>query len=609
MTRRVADLVCDLLAEDGISHAFMITGGGSMHLNDAIGRHPALRTVFCHHEQACAMAAESYARLTGRPALVNVTTGPGGINALNGVFGAYVDSIPMVVVSGQVKRETMVRSYQLPLRQLGDQEVDIVALAAPVTKWATVLEDPADTLAVLRRAMWTARNGRPGPVWVDVPLDVQAALVEEKELRSFDAAERVGDLGPMPTSGPDLRDQLRAAVDRLAASERPVILVGAGVRLSGAHERFLRVVDKLGVPVTTGWNAHDAIHDDHPLYVGRPGTLGDRSGNFAVQNADFLLVLGSRLNVRQVSYNWGSFARAAYKVMVDIDAAELAKPTLEIDLPVHADLSEALRALDEEIAYEHKDRHRDYLEWCLERRRRYRVESSAEPGPGGASDPYHFLRLLFAELADDDVVVTGDGTACVVSFQVARIRDGQRLYTNSGCASMGYDLPAAVGAAVAREGRRVICVAGDGSIMLNLQELQTIVGYALPVKVIVLNNGGYSSIRQTQHSYFPDNIVGCDPMSGLTFPDFVAVARAFGMEARRCSGPDEVVASVRETLARPGPQLLEAVLDPDKPFTPKLASRKLDDGRMVSSPLEDMAPFLSREELGESLLIEPMEES
>jgi acetolactate synthase-1/2/3 large subunit len=371
--------------------------------------------------------------------------------------------------------------------------------------------------------------------------------------------------------------------------------------LAGAHEAFLRVIDKLGVPVVTGWNAHDALWNDHPLFVGRPGSIGDRGGNFAVQNADFLLVLGSRLNVRQVSYNWQAFARAAYTVMVDIDQAELSKPTLSIDRPIHADLAEVLRQL-EILDYEPLSAHREYLAWCRERMSRYPVVLAEYWKIDEPVNPYCFVQALFDELEEGDVVVTGDGSACVVTFQAAYLKRGQRLYTNSGCASMGYDLPAAIGAHYA-SGKRVICLAGDGSMMLNLQELQTIAGNRLPIKVIVLNNNGYSSIRQTQQNYFPDNVVGCGPESGLTFPDFAKVGGAFGFEVRRCASHHDLADTIHDTLVGDGPQLLEVMLDPEQPFSPKLASRQLEDGRMVSSPLEDLAPFLSRAELAENMLI------
>jgi acetolactate synthase I/II/III large subunit len=608
--KRVSDIVADLLVAHDVSHVFMVTGGGAMHLNDAIGRHPGLTPVFCHHEQACAMAAESYGRLANRLPAVNVTTGPGGINSLNGVFGAFVDSIGMIVISGQVKRETMMSSYNLALRQLGDQEVDITAMVAPITKSAEVLADPNDTRFVIERALWTARNGRPGPVWIDIPIDVQSAIVDESDLRAFNPDDDFGGeaFAPTPLTGDRLAAVLTQALSHLTEAERPVILVGSGVRLSGEYESFLRAIDRLGVPVATGFNAHDLIWDSHPLYVGRPGTVGDRAGNFAVQNADFVLILGCRMNIRQISYNWASFARAAFTVMIDIDEAELAKPTLQIDLPIHADLAEALPLLENALPYDAQAGHQSYLEWCQNRRQKYAVSNESIDLPTGAIDPYMFLDELFSELDDDDVVVAADGAASVVAFQVAHIQAGQRVYTNSGAASMGYDLPAAIGATFARPGERVICIAGDGSIMMNLQELQTIAGAHLPVKIVVLNNDGYSSIRQTQSNYFPDGVMGCDPSSGVTFPDFVEVGTAFGIPSQRCDDPENSTKAIRSMLERPGPQLLEVVVSRDRPFAPKLSSRQLPDGRMVSSPLEDMAPFLSREELSQNMLIPLVEE-
>jgi len=605
--KRVADLVADLLAEHGIHNMFVVTGGGAMHLNDAFGRNPDLSLTFCHHEQACAIAAEAYGRLTHRLAAVNVTTGPGGINALNGVFGAFVDSIGMVVISGQVKTETMVSSYDLPLRQLGDQEVNIVELADSITKYAVILADPSETKYVVERAIWTAKNGRPGPVWIDIPSDIQAAVVDPSKLRRFVPEEFLStDEGESaPLTGQILKNELEAVLEQLSNSERPVILAGTGVRISGAYEQFLKAIDKLGIPVATAFNAHDLIEESHPLYVGRPGTVGDRAGNFSVQNADFVLILGCRMNLRQISYEWSAFARNAYKVMIDIDQAELLKPTLKIDRPILADLSNVLDVINKDIAYEQQPSHQDYLSWCQDRRKRYPVLAEPRTSDSKLIDPYDFLSLLFEELDDDDVVVVGDGTACVVTFQVAKIKSGQRMYSNSGCASMGYDIPAAIGAAVARKGKRVVCIAGDGSIMMNLQELQTIVGNQLPIKIFLMNNDGYSSIRQTQNNYFPDNPVGCDPTSGVTFPDFVAVGHAFGIDSRRCDSLEQASVAIRSALEGPSPRLLEVMLDPDRVFTPKLSSRQLPDGKMVSSPLEDMAPFLPREELSENLLVPP----
>lgn len=611
-TIRVADLIAHLLAQGGIGHVFMLTGGGAMHLNDALGREPRLAKVFTHHEQAAAIAAEAYARLSNRTACVNVTTGPGGVNALNGVYGAYVDSIPMVVVSGQVKRETMASSYHLPLRQLGDQEIDIVAMVRGITKYAVVLRDPQDTRRVVEKALWLARRGRPGPVWIDVPIDVQGALVDPSALPAFDpaatdrdgeAANTAAELGLV--EGEALDAEVRAVLDELLAAERPLILAGAGVRLSETQPAFLAFAERFGVPVVTGWNAHDAIPNDHPLFVGRPGTVGDRGGNFAVQSADYVLVLGSRLNIRQVSYNWQAFARNARVAMVDIDSAELAKPTLSLHRALHADLRAFFAAAERRShAPGNAEARARFLVWSRERAMRYPVVLDEYRAATAAVNPYVFAEALFDALGEDEILVTGDGTACVTVFQAANLKRGQRLFSNSGCASMGYDLPAAIGAAYAAGGaRRIVCLAGDGSIMMNLQELQTIVGNRLPVKVFVLNNDGYHSIRQTQTNYFADNIVGCGPDSGLTFPDFTRLAGGFALASSRIADHGALAAGVRAALAGDGPHLCEVMLDKSQQFAPKLASRRLEDGTMVSPSLEDMAPFLPREELAAAMRV------
>ena len=603
---RVADAIARICAEKGIRQVFMVTGGGAMHLNDAIGRRTDFNITFCHHEQACSMAAESYARLGGSPALVNVTTGPGGINALNGVYGAYVDSIPMLVVSGQVKRETLASSYDLPIRQIGDQEANIVEMARPVCKWVVQLTDPLRVRDVVEKAYWVATNGRPGPVWIDVPIDVQATPIDWDSLQELPTVEEMRLLLPEAEkallSGDALKEQVRLLYQRLSGAKRPVILAGAGVRISGQHAEFLKIVEKLGIPVASGWNAHDVIWNDHPMFIGRPGTVGDRAGNFAVQNADLLLVLGSRLNIRQIGYNFESFARSAFKVMVDIDLAELDKPTLSIDQKIHADLAETFgHMLSEE--YEQRTEHREYLEWCKERQLKYPVVLKSYSESKSPINPYTFVERLFCQLVEGDVVVTGDGTACVVTFQAANLKAHQRLYTNSGAASMGYDLPAAIGAALASDGQRVICIAGDGSIMMNLQELQTISSNNLNIKIFVLSNGGYSSIRQTQENYFSDNIVGCGPTSGITFPNFSKLADSFGIPSSRCLDLSDLDDAISFAIDGDSPYLLELDIDPDQPFAPKLASRQLPNGIMVSPSLEDQWPFLPRDELSSNMLV------
>jgi acetolactate synthase-1/2/3 large subunit len=599
---RVADYIAQTLASHGIRHVFMVTGGGAMHLNDAFGRHRELNVVCCHHEQTCAMAAESYYRVTNRIAAINVTTGPGGTNAITGVYGAYVDSMAMIVLSGQSKWETLVRSTALPLRQLGDQEVDIIRMVEGVTKYAVLVNDPQSIRYHLERALHLALYGRPGPVWLDVPINVQGTKIDPSELRAYNPTEDA-----LTFETPSLETTTREIVERLRTAKRPVIYAGTGIRLSGQYARFLKLTERLHIPVATAWNSNDLLPDDHPAYAGRPGSIGNRAGNFTVQNSDCLLILGSRLNIRQVSYNWENFARHAFKIMVDVDAAELKKPTLKIDQPVHADLGDFLPLLDQASA-RWTPVHDEWLAWCRARLEHYPVVLPEYWDLEDKVNPYCFMDRLFTQLHEDEIVACGDGTACVTAFQAAIIRRGQRLFHNSGCASMGYDLPAAIGVATARPDLpRVICLAGDGSIMMNLQELQTIVGRKLPVKIFIMNNWGYHSIRQTQANFFSDNIVGCGTDSGLSFPDFGEVAKAFGLPFQRCTNQRNLDSAIRATLEAPGAAICEIFLDLKQSFSPKLSSRKLDDGRMITAPLEDMAPFLSREELKQNMLVPILE--
>lgn len=598
---RVADYIAQRLAEHGVRHCFMVTGGGAMHLNDAFGREKRMEVVCCHHEQACAMAAESYHRMSGRIAAVNVTTGPGGTNTLTGVYGAYVDSLAMIVVSGQVKWETLVASTDLPLRQLGDQEVDIVSIVKPVTKYAVLVNDPKSIRYHLEKALYLAEHGRPGPVWLDIPINVQATPIDPDTLKGFDPSE-LKDSAPKT----DVAAAARHALEKMRAAKRPVIMVGSGVRIGKAHGLLQQLVEKWQIPIVTAWNGHDLMADESPYYCGRPGTIGDRAGNFVVQNSDFLLVIGNRLNIRQVSYNWASFAREAYKVIVDIDPIELKKPTLKPDYPVAADAKDFIGELLKLDRGPVSAEHREWVNWGRTRWKKYPTVLP-EYWQTKNVNPYCFVDALFSQLRENEHVVTGDGTACVVTFQAAKIKAGQRLYTNSGCASMGYDLPAVIGAWMADPKERIVCLAGDGSIQMNVQELATIAFKKIPAKIFVLYNRGYHSIRQTQQAYFPDNVVGCGEESGLGFPDFGKLAAAYGIPHRRCAAHAELPQAIAETLDAPGPQICEVVLDLKQSFSPKLSSKKLPDGRMVSSPLEDLAPFLPRDEFLSNMIIPPIE--
>jgi acetolactate synthase I/II/III large subunit len=597
----VSEYIAKRLRELGCQHVFMVTGGGAMFLNDALAH--GLEPYYFHHEQACAIAAEGYARVTGNMPVVNVTTGPGGINALNGVFGAWTDSIPMLVISGQVKQSTLMSNYQLTrLRQLGDQEADIIRMVSGITKLAVLVTDPQSIRYHLERAFHLAKSGRPGPCWLDIPIDVQSAQIDESALQGF--APEVPDEDVVLRDRSLLSQQCGDVIRALVDADRPVIMVGTGIHLAGAHSIFEQVIRKLQIPVVTAWTAPDLMATDDPLFCGRPGTIGDRPGNFAVQNADVLLVIGSRLNIRQVSYDWAKFAPNAKLIQVDIDTEELNKPTVKPHLPIQADAKQFLQILLESLdTARYKPHHDHWLAWCKARVDRYPVVQPKHRmvETQGYLNPYHFIELLFRHLQADDVIVCGDGSACVITYQAAFIQKGMRMFCNSGCASMGYDLPAALGAAIARGGKRVICLAGDGSIQMNVQELQTLSATGLPVKIFVFNNNGYLSIRQTQEAFFK-RFAGESPASGVTFPDMLNLAQAYQIRAYRYTEAHELDCGINELLDQPGPALFDIMLDPSQPFEPRVTSKRLENGQIVSTALDDMYPFLSPDELMENRL-------
>jgi acetolactate synthase I/II/III large subunit len=599
---KLSDYVMRYLADYGVRHIFMLTGGGAMHLNDSIGQEKRIQYICNHHEQACAMAAEGYARVSGKVGVICVTSGPGGINALNGVFGAWTDSVPMLALSGQVKRETCMAFQDVPgLRQLGDQEADVISMVKGITKYAVCVGEPETIRYHLEKALHLANSGRPGPCWLDIPIDVQGSEVDETGMVGYDPQEDA-----LNMDREIIGKQCDEIIERIMVSPRPVIMVGAGVRIAGAIEVFNAVKDKLRIPVTVARTAQDTVSSDDPFYCGRPGIDGERAGNFTVQNAETLVVIGSRLSIRQVGYDWKSFARHAFKIQVDVDPVELNKPTVKPDMAVCCD---ALTFLNEmncrlEASNYVAEQHADWLAWCKRRVDRYPVVKPEHRSDSGRINPYHFVEALFQLLSSENIVACGNGSAFIIPMQAGFIKKGQRFFFNSGCASMGYDLPAAIGAAIGGKGRRVICLAGDGSIQMNIQELQTIVHHELPIKIIVLNNRGYISIRQTQMNFF-GRLMGESPDSGVSFPDLVKVAHAYGIPAFRIDQPASFKSQLEEALNAPGPFLCDVLVDSDQQFEPRLSSRRLPDGRIVSSPLEDMFPFLEREELLDNLVIPP----
>ena len=563
-----------------------------MHLNDALGHHPDLHCTYNHHEQACAIAAEGYTRYSNMLAAVCVTSGPGGTNAITGVLGGWLDSIPMFVLSGQVKRETTIWSTDVPLRQLGDQEYNIIDSVKPMTKYAVMITEPLEIAYHLEKALYIATTGRGGPVWLDIPLDVQGAKVETDQLKHFDPAEMSDILPPKVDAG-----VIEQVIEKIKEAKRPVIIVGSGVRLGGAHEDFLQLIERLNIPVVTAWNAHDVLWNSHRLFCGKPGTVGTRGGNFVMENSDLIIALGSRLNIRQISYNFRDFAKNAYKIMVDIDRGELDKPTLSIDLKIHADVKDVIgRLLETGFASDNED-HKKWLEWCREIDARYPACLPEYYETKSPVNPYAFVDTFFKVLPEGEAIVCGNGSACVITFQGAIVKPGQRLFTNSGCASMGYGFPAALGVAVSRKGEQVICIDGDGSFQMNLQEMQTVIHNNLNLKIFIFNNSGYHSIRQTQSNLFcPNPLIGVCKNSGISFPDCEKLAYTYCMPYVRIDNLDEAVEKIGEVLAVEGPVLCEVVLDIEQNFEPKLSSRVLPDGKIVSPVLDDMFPFLSREE-------------
>lgn len=590
MKMRVAEYMAEFFTSHGIEHCFMVTGGGAMHLDDAFTHQEGLKCVFNHHEQACAIAAEAYMRYCGKLPLVCVTSGPGGTNALTGVLGAWLDSVPMFVVSGQVKRVTTIHATDAKVRQIGDQEFNIVDCVAPMTKYAVFVDDENSIAYHLEKAYDLCKRGRGGPVWLDIPLDVQAAVIQTEELRHYSSEEEYPQ---------DIRYEERYTkqiIEKITNAKRPVILAGTGIRLGGARELFLKVIDRLQIQVVTAWNAHDVIWDAHPLYAGRPGTIGTRGGNFIVQNSDLFISLGCRMNIRQISYNYDDFAKDAYKIIVDIDAEELKKHTVHPDLAIHADVKDVLQSLLDSGYTSTSEIHRKWLAWCRKTDKRYPAVLPAYYERKSPVNPYVFMKELFERLDDEETVVTGNGSACVISFQAAVIKKGTRLFTNSGCATMGYGLPAALGVSFAKKGKRVVCLDGDGSIQMNLQELQTIVYNNANVKIFVLNNDGYHSMRQTQKNLFHGELAGVSKENGISFPDMEKIAYAYGIPYVRICDTQSIAKQALLTMESPGPAICEVILDKEQFFEPKLSSKVMPDGKIVSPAIDDLSPFLSREE-------------
>ena len=600
MKVKIADWIAQYLVDQGIKYNFTVPGGGAMHLNVSFGHQEGLTNIFVQHEQSAAIAAEGYFRATNELPMVCCTTGPGGTNTLTGVLGAWLDSIPMFIISGQIRYATTARAAGIPVRAMGDQEYDITPMVAHMTKYAEMIIDPKTVKYHIQKALYLAKTGRPGPVWIDVPLDIQGGYIDPEEFIEFNPQELEADQAPSVTE-----ECIETVIEKIKKAKRPVLNVGSAIHTTNTVELMRKVAEKLNIPVAVAWDSSDLMPHDNDLFVGIPGLLGDRPGNWAIQNADLVLSVGCRLSCRQVGYNVKSWAREAYVIMVDIDQYELMKPSIHVEMPIHADAKDFLQKLDKALI-EPLEPHEEWLTICRDWKKNYPVVTEKHYRKEGAANAYCFLNEVSRKAPEDQYIVLGNGTveACLHAIH---IKEHTRLICNSGAASMGYDLPAAIGCCFATGKKDTLCLTGDGSIQMNLQELQTIVFHKLPIKIFVVNNQGYHSMRQTEGNLFPEYTkVGIGPESGdLSFPDMSKIAAAYGIPYMSAKSNEEISNAVEEMLHKEGFAMCEIFVDINQKFEPKSATKKLADGTLVSPPLEDLAPFLPREEL-EKIMIIPM---
>jgi len=599
---RVADFIMKTLADKGVKNIFMVTGGGAMYLNDAIGREKRIKYVCNLHEQACTMAAEGYSRVSGKIGVACVTTGPGGTNTITGLIGAWIDSIPILVISGQVKLETTI--LRCPgLRQLGDQEINITDIVKPVTKYAAIVTEKNEIKYHLEKAICLAVNGRPGPVWLDIPLDIQGAMINDTELKLFNPSE----IEPF-FDEKIAEKKIDTLVEKIKTAKRPVIMAGNGITLANAKNDFENITNKLQIPVLTAISGIDLIDSDCPLFFGRPGILGERAANFIIQNSDLVIIIGTRMNLRQIGYAYETFAREAFKIAIDIDRIELEKPTLKWDMPIHCDAKFFLKTLEQRLSHSEwkKPQIDDWLNYCNKLKQKYPVVQQKHRSETRYVNSYYFAELLSKQLKNNAIIVTGNGTAYTSTFQAFKIKKGQRMFANIGCASMGYDLPAAIGACLGANSAEIICITGDGSIQMNIQELQTILNYNLPIKIFMFNNLGYLSIKTTQKAFFDGNFVGSTYDTGVRLPNMTKIAKAYGYNIKTIKNNKELEEKLPKILERKGPVFCELMLDPFEVLEPKSSSAKQPDGKIISRPLEDLFPFLPRNDFYENMLIKPV---
>jgi len=597
---KLSDYVIEYLQSTlGIRHIFMIVGGANMHLTDSVARNPKMTYVCVQHEQAAAMAAEGYARVKNGMGAALVTSGPGGTNALTGVCGAWMDSIPCLFLSGQVS----VKDYTdgKTIRQLGVQQINIVEIVKSVTKYAAIVIEPATIRYHLERAAYSAREGRPGPVWLDIPQNVQMVAIDPQALQPWIPEE-------LPTLARRFVDQIPDIIGLVRRARRPILIIGNGIRLAKAEVLLWQLIEQVRFPIITTWSGADLIPEDHPLYVGRSGVFGQYGANFAVANADLIFSLGSRLDTRQTGTSRKTFARAAKKIVVDISPHELQKDLTDIDVPVHADCREFLDQLVPALDRFAGQGISPWTQRCQEWKRRYPATIPAYYEEKDYVNSYVFVDVLCDELTRDDVIVTDMGTSLTCTHQAFKVKQGQRLFTNTGLAPMGYGLPAAIGAWFSSGRDRVICIVGDGGLQLNIQELQTIVQYKIPLKLFVMNNNGYLTIKHTQNTYFGGRITAADPGSGYSTPNTVRVAQAYGIATQVIETHKHLKDRIRAVLATPGAVVCDVKMAPDQPLVPILLQHKRADGTIATDPIERLSPYLPEDEFRANMIVPVLED-
>jgi acetolactate synthase-1/2/3 large subunit len=600
---KLSDFVMEFIADQGVRDVFMLVGGGAMHLNDSIGRCSRLRYICNLHEQACAVAAEAYARCTGGLGVALITTGPGGTNTITGLAGAWLDSTPVLFISGQVKTADL--RGDSGLRNRGVQELDIVEIVRSITKYAVTITDAQSIRYHLEKAVHLARSGRPGPVWIDIPLDIQAQQIQPDRLAAYseDASVRMEELE-------SVRHAVKSTIELLQQARRPFLWLGIGVRLSSGLHDMRRVLDLLQIPFGLTWPAIDYVPDDHPLLVGRPGPMAPRGANFALQNCDCLLTIGARLDVVCTAFAPERLARAAKRIMVDVDPAELKKMEPFLDLSVCVDARAFLVEMLEQLSRPSRLDTNAWSEWrtrCKDWKARYPLVEPHHRKQEGLVSMYYFTESLCDQLPEGALVVPGSsGNAVEMFLLVFKAKKDQRLFNTTALGPMGFGLPACLGACIAT-GKDTVCIDGDGGFQMNVQELETIKRLALPTKIFVINNGGYGSIVSSQRAYF-NILTGCTPESGLTLPDTLEIAAAYGIQGTRIESQADVGEGIRKVLNAPGPQICEVMAMPDESRQPRIVSYQTVDGGMKSKPMEDLYPMLPRDEFLSNMIIPPLKE-